>query len=139
MAVQQGGSDGQEVGVARIVDLHDTPWVLACADLATADLHGLLGADNGKGHQAPKLGVLLDCVLIVLFDIIREVVDGNAIVLDVLHDQLLGLGELGGGQGVGAADDGDHVDAGSEALHQLDVQLAETALQVSEISPRRGC
>lgn len=53
-------------------------------------------------------------------------------MLDVLHDQLLRLGELGGGEGVGATDNGNDVDAGREALHQLDVQLAETASGISK-------
>lgn len=126
MAVKQSGSDGQEVGVAGIVNLHDTPWVLASADLAATNLNDFLRANDGEGHQAPELGVLLNCVLVVLFDIIGEIVDGDTVVLDILHDQLLRLGQFGGGQGVGATDDGDDVDAGSEALHQLNVQLAET-------------
>lgn len=33
-----------------------------------------------------ELAVVLDSLLIVFLDIIREVVDGNIIVLDVLHD-----------------------------------------------------
>lgn len=131
MAVQQGGSNGEEVGVARVINLHNAPWVLSGADLATTDLNSVLGTNYGEGHQTPELGILLDRILVVLFDIIREVVDGDAVVLDILHDQLLRLGELGGGQGVGATDDGNDVDAGSQALHQLDIQLAETVSYVS--------
>ena len=29
MRVEEGGADSEEVGVARVVDLDDTPWVLA--------------------------------------------------------------------------------------------------------------
>lgn len=126
MTVQQGGADGQEVRVARVVDFDDSPWVLASADGATTNLNSLLRSDNSERHQTTELGVLLNGVLVILFDIIREVVDGDAVVLNVLHDQLLGLGELGGGQGVGATNDGDDVDTGSEALHQLDIKLTET-------------
>lgn len=97
MAVQQGRANGQEVRVARVVDLHDTPGVLAGAHLAASDLDNVLGANNGEGHQATKLGVLLNRVLVILLDVVGEVVYGDAVVLDVLHDQLLGLGELGGG------------------------------------------
>lgn len=131
MAVQEGGSNGEKVGVARIINLHNAPWVLARADFATTNLNSVLGANNSKRHQTPEFSVFLDSVLVVLFDIIREVVDRDAVVLDILHDQLLRLGELGGGQGVGATDDGNDVDAGSQALHQLDIQLAETVSCVS--------
>ena len=134
VAVQQGRADGQEVGVARVVDLNDTPRVLAGAHLATPDLDDVLRADNGERHQAPELGVLLNRVLVVLLDIVGEVVNRNAVVLDVLHHQLLGLGQLRGRERVGAADDRDDVDAGREALHQLDVELAEAGGRVSLIS-----
>lgn len=125
MAVQQGRTNSQEVRVARVVDLDNTPRVLAGAHLAASNLHNVLGANNGKGHQAAKLGVLLDGVLVIFFDVVGEVVDGDAVMLDILHDQLLGLGELGGGKRVGPADDGNNVGTGSEALHQLNVELAE--------------
>lgn len=117
--------------MAGVVDLHNSPWVLTSADLATTDLDSLLRTNNSERHQTPELGVLLHSVFIVLFNIVREVVDGNAVVLNVLHDQLLGLGELGRGQGVGAANDRDDVDTGSKTLHQLDVQLAEPVRHVS--------
>ena len=136
MAVQQGRADGQEVRVARVVDLDDAPGVLPGADAATADLDDVLGADDGEGHETPQLGVLLDRVLVVLLDVVGEVVDRDAVVLDVLHDELLGLGQLGGREGVGAADDGDDVDAGGEPLHQLDVQLAEPVSSAGSRSVR---
>lgn len=131
MAVQQRGSNGEEVRVARVVDLHNTPWVLAGPNCAATDLNSILRPDDSKWHEAAKLGVLLDSVLVVLFDIVREVVDRDTVVLDVLHDQLLRLGQLTGGQGVCATDDGDDVDARRQALHQLDIQLAETKRTVS--------
>lgn len=126
MAVQQGGADGEEVRVARVVDLDDTPGVLAGAHLAASDLDNIFGTNNGERHQASELGVLLDCVLIILLDVVGKVVHGDAVVLDVLHHQLLGLGQLGGGERVGPADNGDDVRAGGEALHQLNVELTET-------------
>lgn len=132
MAVQQGRSNGEEVGVARVVDLHDAPWVLTGADRATANLDSLLGSDNSEWHETSKLSVLLDRVLVVLLNIVWEVVDRNAVVLDVLHHQLLRLGKLGRGQGVCAANDGDDVDTGRQTLHQLDIQLTETRQTVSK-------
>ena len=131
MAVQKSGPDGQEVRVTRVVDLHDTPWVLAGANLTAPDLDNVLRPDNGKGHEAPQLSVLLDGVLVVLLDIVGKVVDRDSVVLDVLHDQLLRLRKLGRGQGISPSDDRDDVDTGCEALHELDVQLAETGFTVS--------
>lgn len=86
MAVQQGGSNGKEVRVARVVNLDNTPGVLTGAHLAATNLDSLLGADNGKRHEASQFGVLLDRILVILLNIVREVVDGDAVVLDVLHD-----------------------------------------------------
>lgn len=98
MAVQQCGSNGEEVRVARVVNLHNTPWVLAGPNCAATDLNSILRPDNSEWHEASKLGVLLDRVLVVLFDIVGEVVDRDTVVLDVLHDQLLRFGKLTGGQ-----------------------------------------
>lgn len=131
MAVQQRGSNGEEVRVARVVNLHNTPWVLASPNCAATDLNSILRTDDSEWHEASKLGVLLDRVLVILFNIVGEVVDRNTIVLDVLHDQLLRLGQLTGGQGVRASDDGNDVHTGRQALHQLDVQLTETGDTVS--------
>jgi hypothetical protein len=55
----------------------------------------------------------------------REVVDRDAIVLDILHDALLELPELGRCQRVGLSDDGDDVDSGGEAPHELDIEFSE--------------
>ena len=34
----------------------------------------------------PKLAVVLDRVLVILLDVVREVVHGNIVILDILHD-----------------------------------------------------
>ena len=132
VAVQQCGSNGEEVRVARVVNLHNTPWVLTGPNCAATDLNSILRTDNSEGHEASKFGVLLDGVLIVLFDVVGEVVHRNTVVFDILHDQLLRFGQLTGGQGVRATDDGDDVDARRQTLHQLDIQLTETRKIVSE-------
>lgn len=133
MAVEKGRPNGEEIGVARVVDLDDTPWVLPSAYLAAANLDNLLRADDGEGHQASELGVLLNCVLIVLLDVVGEVVDGDTVVLDVLHDKLLGFCQLSGGQGIGSPDDGNNVDTRCQALHQLNVELAEATKESARI------
>lgn len=126
MAVKKGGSDGQEIRVAGVVNLDDAPGILAGSDTAAVNLDDFFGADDSEGHETSELGILLDGVLIILLDVVGKVVDGDPVVLNVLHDQLLGFGQFGGGQGVGTADDGDDVDSGSKALHQFNVELTET-------------
>lgn len=128
MAVQKGASDGQKVAVSWVVHLNEAPGVLSGSDNSAADLNRLLRAYYGKRHQATQLGVLLDCVFVVLFNVVREVVDGDAVVLNVLHDELLGLCEFAWCEGVGLANDGDDVDARRKALHEFNIEFTEAAL-----------
>lgn len=128
MAVQKGGSNGKEIRMARVVDLDNTPRVLASANLATTDLNNVLRTDNGKRHQSTKLSVLLHGVFVILINIVRKVVHGNSVVLDILHDELLGFGKLSGCERIGTADDGNNVDTWCETLHQLDIELSEAEL-----------
>lgn len=111
--------------MSRIVNLDDTPRVLSGADTAATDLDDFFGADYGERHQAAEFGVFFDGVLVIFFDVVGEVVDGNAVVFDVFHYELLGLGELSGGEGVGFADDGNDIDTGGKTSHEFDVEFAE--------------
>jgi len=124
VTVEEGRSNSEEIRVTRVVHLDDTPGVLAGTDFPATNLDHIFRANNGERHQAAKLGILLDCVLVIFLDVVGEVVDRNPVVLNVLHDQLLRLGKLVRRQRVGATDDGNHVDTGGKALHQLDVELA---------------
>ena len=47
-------------------------------------------------------------------------------MLDILHNKLLRLGQLGGCERIGLANDRDNVDTGRKALHELNVELTET-------------
>lgn len=132
MAVKQSRTNGQEVRVAWVVDLNDAPRILTSANLAATDFDNLLGSNYGKRHESSQFGILLDGVFVVFLNVIGEVVDGDPIVLDVLHDQLLGLGELSRCKRVRATNDGDDIHTGSEALHELDVQLTETTHVLDE-------
>lgn len=126
MAVKKSAADGQEVRVTGVLNVHDTPRILPGPHLLAVNLNEVLGANNGKRHQTTKLSILLHGVLVVLLDIVGEVVHGNAVVLNILHDKLLGFGQFGRGERVGLADDGDDVDTGRKALHQFDVQLTQS-------------
>lgn len=127
--MEESRSNGEEVGVARVLNLGRTPLILACADLAAANLNNVLGANNGKWQEASELGVLLDSVLIIFLDVVGKVVNRNAVVFNILHNKLLRLGQLGGGQGIGTSNDRDDVASGSKALHELDIKFSKTADQ----------
>ncbi len=135
MAVQQGAADGQEVRVARVVDLDDAPRVLSGSHAPAADLDHVVRADDGEWHQAAQLRVLLHRVLVVLLGVVREVVDRDPVVLDIFHHQLLGLGQFGRRQRVGLANDRDHIHARRQTLHELDVEFAQTESHVSSLDP----
>jgi len=128
VALEECTTDGKKVGVAGIVHFHDAPGILSGADLLSVHLDNILGADNGKRHEASQFRILLHSVFIVLLNIVRKVVDGNAVVLNIFHNQLLRLGEFGGCEGVCFANDRDDVDTGRETLHQLNVEFAKAAV-----------
>jgi hypothetical protein len=111
MRVEKCASNGQEVGVPGILNFNDTPWILPGADTSIVDLKNVFRANYGEGHQASELSVLLNGVFIILFDVVREVVDWYSVVLDIFHDQLLGLGKLRRGEAVSLANDWDDIDA----------------------------
>ncbi|KAI6748223.1 hypothetical protein HG531_008765 [Fusarium graminearum] len=96
VAVEQRRSNSEEIGVTWVVNLNNTPRVVTGANLTATNLNNILRSDNSKGHKATKLSVLLNSVLVILLNIVGEVVDGNAVVLDILHNKLLGLGKLSG-------------------------------------------
>ena len=48
--------------------------------------HCTILPSSGNVYSYPQLAVIDDSVFIVLLDIVREVVDGDVIVLDILHD-----------------------------------------------------
>ena len=46
---------------------------------------GTLYVDKGYRTYS-ELGIVFDRVLVILLDVVREVVDGDTVVLDILHD-----------------------------------------------------
>jgi hypothetical protein len=122
--VEQCASDGEEIGVARIFNLNDTPWILSSANPAVVDLKYVFRANDGERHQAAELSILLNGILVILFDVVREVVDWYSVVLDVFHDQLFGLSKLRWGQAVRLANDGNDIGTRRQALHEFDVQFS---------------
>jgi hypothetical protein len=90
----------------------------------------------------PQLAIVLDGFLVVLLHVIREVVDRNVIVLDILHDlrhhvnidqkmehretnPLLESSKLAGCQGICFSNNRNHVNTRRKTAHQLDVHLPQ--------------
>src|SRR4051812_39364155 len=111
--------------MAGVVHLDNTPRILSGTNSSTVDFDDVLRTYNGEWHEPTKLRILLDGILIVLLNVVRKIVYGNAVMLNVLHDQLLRFGQLSGGERISLADDWDNVDTGRKALHQLDIEFTE--------------
>jgi len=69
-----------------IIDLDDAPRIDSSANRLAIQFNLLLRAYNGKGEESTKLAVVLNGFFVILLNIIGEVVHGNVIVLDILHD-----------------------------------------------------
>ncbi len=136
-----------EVAVLLVVDLNDTPGVTTAANLAPVGVCDLVvGADNGERNLGQDLVVLGDG-LIVIELVPGALEDLNLVVLDVGKDlwhelapwalhllrllfagrtySALELNDLLVGQGISLSDDGDQVDLGVQALHDLNVKRLE--------------
>ena len=125
MSVEKCAPQAAEVGVLGVVDLDDAPRIDACTDELAVNFNLVLGTDNGKRHEGTELAVIGDGVFVVLLDVVREVVNRNIVVLDILHDALLEALQLLGCQRVGLANDGDDVDTWREATHEFNIDLAQ--------------
>lgn len=124
--MQKCTADGQEVRVTGVVYLNNAPGVLSGSNTTSTELKHILRADNRKWHQASELGILFDSVFVIFFNVVGEIVDRDAVVLNIFHDQFLGLGQFCGGQGIRLANDWDHIDTWRQSLHQFNVKFSET-------------
>ena len=104
--------------------LSNAPEVLAAFNgAAVGGLDVLGGADDGEGHGVDEGLRVLGALCVV--DLDGGAVDADALGLDDGADALLEGVEVVAGEGVGLGDDGDEVDAGAEALHDLNVERLE--------------
>lgn len=86
------------------------------------------GEDREKRKKTTHDNLLILCQrLLILELVLRCVVDLDAVVGNVAQDACLELEHLLVGHRVGLGDDGDEVDAGVEAAHELDVDGLEAA------------
>lgn len=107
VGVQQSRPEPSEIRMLGVVDLDYSPWVTATSDLLTVGIDDLFRADDGEWEEGlrykwsahchsrpgqlrkasyPKFTVVLNRVLIILLNVVGEVVDGNLVVFDILHD-----------------------------------------------------
>jgi hypothetical protein len=126
VAVEKSASDGKEIGVTRVLDLDNTPGVLPGANLLSTDFQNFFRTNDGKWHKTTEFCILFNGVLVIFFDVVWEVVNGDAIVLNVLHNELLGLGQFSRSEGISLADDGDDIDTWRQSLHQFNVKFSKT-------------
>lgn len=69
-----------------VINLGDTPRVDASSDGLAVDLNLFLGSNDSKRHERAQFTVVLDGLLIVLLNIVREIVNRDVVVFNVLHD-----------------------------------------------------
>jgi hypothetical protein len=111
--------------VLLVVDLDDTPWVAAATDLAPIGIGDLVGGTNdGEGDLGHNLVVLRDRLLVIKL-VARALEDLNLVELDIRQNSLLEGIDLLVGQGIRLCDNGDQVDLGVKALHNLNVKGLE--------------
>ena len=144
VCADKDGAQLLEVAVLLVLDLGNTPCVLAALDgAAVGGGDVLFAADDGEGHGVDeRVGVLQGGVVVFIE---RGLVDFDALGVDDAADLGLILAfdlrcssrvmawaysglegkEIGRAQRVGLCDDGDEVDAGAQALHDLNVQRLE--------------
>lgn len=112
--------------MTRVFDLDNTPWVLPSSNFFASNVQDILRTNDSEWHQPSKLSILFDGVFIVLLNIVWEVINGDAIMFNVLHHEFLRFSELCWSERVGLANDGNDVNTWGEALHQFNIQFSQT-------------
>lgn len=85
-SLQKSASQSAEIRVFWVIDLNDTPWIDSSPNGLAIKFDLLLRTHDSKRKKSTKLAVVLNRLFIVLLHIIGEVVHGDVIVLDILHD-----------------------------------------------------
>lgn len=143
VCADKNGAQLLKVAVLLILNLCDTPGVLTSLDGATvwsADVP--LGSYHGEWHGSNQATSVLQASLIVFLE--RWGVDLDALSLNDISDlcklirlcsrqdsitatyAVLELGKVSWGERVSLGDDWDQVDAGAEALHDLNVKRLQS-------------
>lgn len=125
MCRQKGAPQASKVRVCWVIHTNVTPRVAPGAHWLPINDNLFLRSNNSKGHKSAQLGVVLDGVLVILFDVIGEIVDWDAVVLNVLHDTLLETSAFALGHAICLSDDWDDVDSRAQSSHELNVDFTE--------------
>ncbi len=112
-----------KVAMGLVLDLDDTPRVLAPADGLVADLDELVAAHDGEREEGVHRGVRLGAGLVVG----RELVDAHAVRLQLGHDAEFELGQLALGDVVRLCDYRDDVHLRLQLLHAHQVDRLQSA------------
>ena len=97
--------------MSRIVHLNNSPWKHSCTNFLPLDFNNIFRTDDSKGHQAAKLVIFLNCVFIIFFNVVWEIINWNLIMIYVVHDEFFRGGEFLRSERIGFSNDGNNVDA----------------------------
>lgn len=112
-----------KLAVSLILDVDDTPSVLASANGLALDDHVALRTDNGEWNNTPYTFVEGCLLLIVVFMVNR--IEADVVILKVLLDSRLERITFLQGERVGLGNDWHNVDDLAQFFHDNDVNRAE--------------
>lgn len=118
-----------EIAVALVLDLRNTPEVLATLDHTPVwGLYIFSRADDRERHGIGKHTSVLCSGLVLSLD--GGLINANSLRGDDLPDALLEDEEIILGHSVGFGDDGEKIDTRAETLHDLNVKRLQTISQI---------
>lgn len=112
-----------KLAVGLVLDVDDTPTVLAAADRLAVNDDRALRADNGERKHVADALVQVELLGVKLVTV--EGVQPDLVVLELSHDALLEGSTLLKGKGVRLGDNRDNVDDLAELLEDSDVDGLE--------------
>jgi hypothetical protein len=86
MRAENGSTQASEVRVMRVINFNHAPRIDTSSDGLSVNLDFLFGPNNGERKKRAQLHIVLDGIFIIFLDVVGEVVDGDVIVFNVLHD-----------------------------------------------------
>eukprot|EP01137_Pigoraptor_chileana_P014892 Opistho-2@5115 len=114
-------AEAHKIAVVLIFNLNNAPRVLSHAHTLSSHLDLLPGSNDGKGNKRIQLCVEIRNLIIVLW----KAVDRNVIVLNLLQDALLVVGEIRRGDAIGLCNDGNDIDLVCERAHGNKIKRLE--------------
>ena len=111
------------------MNVNDSPRINPSSSLPTIDFHLTCTADDGIRNAFSQLFVLFLELLIFVTVTLRDLEDGDSIVIQVLENLLLVGNHLWLSQSICLRYNWNDVDFFTQSLHEEDVQLRETSTE----------